>query len=485
MIRSIVIIILFITFSGNALAQDNEAFAERYLEQGLKFLEQSNKDAGFQDLRTVVSSFPGSPEAPEALWQMSEFLHTKDDHKARVSLLEELISKYPATLQAAAANVELGAILLQSKDCHDREKARSNFSRVISVFPETSAADSAHIELAHLLLLENRYHDAEIELTKVLIRRGEGNAGRRALKAFAKVYVLENAHIKAMSALQKLLVMVNSEQEKQALLADIQVLKRLYLSKNRPVFRDKHFTILNSNIKKPVDLCFTSEGRLLVLDLRKAIFSINPQNHRDRFIVTSNDALIHIGHGPGNSILFLTENQIRTDDKLIRPSGIPPFKKLESAAWCLPGEFWVMDRSLDGIIKLDADGHFLGRKLELSADGDEVICPVPTGGTWVLSPDQKCVFIYDHNGELSGKLKSAGAGYNLLQPIDIAVDQFGHMYILDKKLKNIMVFNSNLHKIAEFKLTKYGITSPLSMAVAPDGSLFIADKKKHDIIKLY
>ena len=70
----------------------------------------------------------------------------------------------------------------------------------------------------------------------------------------------------------------------------------------------------------------------------------------------------------------------------------------------------------------------------------------------VLDRDAKQVSVFDWTGKSIGRVVARGTGYELTNPVDIAFDTLGHLYVLDRSKGAVLVFSSPTKLLTTFSI---------------------------------
>jgi TolA-binding protein len=187
-LRAFFLLCLFSVLPANARIQgDSElAFAEHLYDEG-------EVSAAMIEFRRFLFQFPGHPEAPEAMFQMSRlFIDHKEDIPSARRYLEKLLSDYPANevsqsartfLHFMNANADFKGrpliLWLGAKTAVNRQQfavAANKYREAYIQFPRAKLAPDALYRHASLLLTElKKVDDAEIAFQS-LIKNYRGNA---------------------------------------------------------------------------------------------------------------------------------------------------------------------------------------------------------------------------------------------------------------------------------------------------------------------
>jgi hypothetical protein len=128
-------------------------------------------------------------------------------------------------------------------------------------------------------------------------------------------------------------------------------------------------------------------------------------------------------------------------------------EQIPAAAGVSLGDLLISDRSRNGTIeRFSADGTYVkpfatGIKANrLATDRLDNVA--------ALDADQKKVVIFDRDGKQIGQILVKGTGYVLQEPVDMAFDLFGHLYVLDREAGSVIIFSPQWRHITTFMIAE-------------------------------
>ena len=462
-------------------AQDN-SIAYRYLMSGQAFLEEGLETEGIRDLRTVVDSFAQTPHARTALLVLADYYQKNGLRDRTEKALNELINNYPMANEAGSANIRLGMMFLDTLSSSMAQTAQAKFSRVKNIFPNSFIVDNANLGLAKIYLRNRQLPEANAALTEILLNRRFGSIYTDALRAYAQLEVFLSQPADAMTSLQKIILGNEETEECASEKAALNLLIRHYIQNKKPLVQDPSFVVSGDDISRIMDLQWTEDNRLLMLDKKGILLSINPADSKDRRSSSVPDNHEHINLGYLKQTLTTGPDGIKTTGNSINFS--KELKRIVDVTWSTPGEYWVIDRGYSSIQRFDETGSFTGTAGSFSFKGDEVICRDPIGGTWIMYPESEKFLYFNAAGDATSEMKFHGPGYIMERPVDMTLDRFGDLFVLDEKQVKIYVFNPSLKLISEYSLAVADSKlKPISIAIGNDGRIYIADKKTDSIYR--
>jgi hypothetical protein len=124
-----------------------------------------------------------------------------------------------------------------------------------------------------------------------------------------------------------------------------------------------------------------------------------------------------------------------------KPDGTPrALNDISSGVLTSTGDLLVPDENAKGIARFSAAGRYIGpfapvlpNRLAID-ETDRVVS---------LDQDGSGVSLLEHDGRVRPKIAARGQGYEFDKPVDVAVDPFGHVYVLDRNKATVLVFTQS------------------------------------------
>jgi DNA-binding beta-propeller fold protein YncE len=144
------------------------------------------------------------------------------------------------------------------------------------------------------------------------------------------------------------------------------------------------------------------------------------------------------------------------------------------------GEVWVTDADNDQVVVLDNQGLFSETIGGASHSGGQLldpakIVPGPRGKMFVSDAGNARVMVYDDNGDFDREI----ADDALVEPVSVAVDDRGRLWVLDRGTGQIHCFVSGDRRVASFGPILAGESRPMSqprdLAFDGNGRLLVTD----------
>jgi hypothetical protein len=140
------------------------------------------------------------------------------------------------------------------------------------------------------------------------------------------------------------------------------------------------------------------------------------------------------------------------------------------------GERLVADRGQRGVFRFDTSGKHLGTFSSIRASR---IALGPGERVALLDRDNKSVAILDRTGTALTRIAAKAAGYELMNPTDVAFDVLGHLYVLDAA--QVRVFAADGSLVATFaggdKTAPGTLREGTALALDDAARLYIYDQR--------
>ncbi len=489
--RRLCIAALLVAGSLPAAAQSNsEEFARRQYESGLSFLQNRRYAEALKDFQAVVDSFPKSSVADNALLQIAEYqLDVARDVGASQTAIDRLLKEYPDTDSTPMAYVVAGRLALAKGHAPaDVDAALASFERVPRLFPGDMAVPAAGFYAGEALRAVRRTDEALERYRRVGMEYPRSIWAARAGLAAASCLVQTERAPRALEELQRIRQRFPGTAEATDALNLNTILYRLYVRvPTQPpyVFGGRYVGGENARFKDVVGVSIDADGRVLL-------------GHRNGIAVfDGKGAMTRSVGADGPSAFFLDERGriviVRRDVMAVEagesaavaipsPDGKPRQVEDIPAAVALPnGDRLVADHKGKGVLRVSNAGKYLGAFATISADR---LALNYLNDVAVLDHDSKSVTVFDRDGKTVGRIVTKGAGYELDNPVDIAFDPLGHLYVLDRGRAAVFVFGTKNRLIASLTApdrTTGSLQKPQAFALDAAGRLFVYDDRSQRI----
>ena len=466
-----------------ALAQDQrEALAERRFESGAAFAREGSHEQALTDFTAIVDLYPTSAVADNALLEIARYhLGLRDARRARATA-EQIINNpgYSQGDAALGAYIVLGrAMIMTARTDIERQDALANFQRGLRLYPDDAAVPEAmyNIAKAHQGLGQT---DAAFEAyQRLAVEYSQDVWAIRARLGAGTMRVFLGDPIGAMEEFQRIREEFPGRVEATEALARTTVLYRLHV---RPA--EAMYTVSlaggGERIRRDVVGLATDAAGNLVFATDRGVGSFTaglsiPAVRRPRGLTidhAGNVAVIDRGRilPAGRSAIALTvpsrDEQRQLDE-------------VNDATALSNGDWLVADRDIEAVLRF-RNNAYSGvyaevRAERLAVDAEDRVA--------MLDNDEQ-VFVYA-DAQRVAMLPMRTSAYRIDNPVDVAFDALGHLYVLDRE--EIYVFDRDFRLLRVFPGDS-SATVPFDRATAlwvdPYGRLFVADARDDRIYVL-
>jgi hypothetical protein len=189
---------------------------------------------------------------------------------------------------------------------------------------------------------------------------------------------------------------------------------------------------------------------------------------------------------PGGELVIAARTAVRFGPRQIQTFQIPGEKpeQLEriTAALVLPGgDVLVADEKRKAVERFDASYGYVGpfpdtREREVTRLTRDL-----EGGIVMLDEKAKAIQVYSATGKEIRSIPFRGAGYQLDQPRDVAVDPALRSYVADEKSATIVVFGPDGALLGSFG--RGDLRKPVALTLEPSGAVLVYDDAERQVIR--
>jgi outer membrane protein assembly factor BamD (BamD/ComL family) len=482
-------VVLAVTTAG---AQSSEELARRTLESGRSFLRSQNYTEAVKDFESVLQRYPTSAVADDALLELAAYqLQIVHDPAAADARAKELLKTYPTSDSAPMALVVEGRVALANgRGPEEINAALASFDRVARLFPGTEAVPASMYFGGEAARLGGRRDQAIQRFNDLATRFPNSPWTADALLGSALSLIRGGQPARAMDQLQRIRNRFPNTPEAERALQWNTVLYRLYVrapAQPAYVFSGRTVPAAPGKLKDVTTIAIDPDNNLLVAS-KTGVIGYGAKGNQTTSVAAPeprNLAFDRLG-----KLVTIHEAGLRAEGKtpvalsLPAVAGKAPQLKVEDAAITSIGEYLVGDVDEKTIFRFAADGHYLGefakaieaRRMAIN-DLDELA---------VLHNDTKAVTLFARDGKILKQIPEKGTNYQLRNPVDVAFDTFGHLYIADRAA--VLVFSPDASKlISTFTVpekTPGAIGSAEALALDRSGRLYLFDSRT-DSVKVY
>jgi TolA-binding protein len=416
-----------------------EEFARRQYESGLQFLHAGKYTEALKDFEAVVDIYPASSVADEALLTIARYqLDVQRNPVAAQATAESLLKKFPASDSVPMSYVVAGqATVAKGLTPGNVDAALASFDRVQRLFAGTEAVAPALVAAGDTLRRLGRCPEALDKFDAVTMSYPRASWAAAARLSSAACLATGGRPLDAIEELQRVISAAPGSPEAQQARTLNTIVYRLYVrppARSPYGFSGKSIAGAAGRLKDVSAIAFGPDGSLFVtsrtgvlaLDQKgttlRSIAAVEPRalfvDHQGRVLAAQKALLVQEG-APVPVMQTLTvprEGQAKVLDDI------------SAVAVLSSGERLVADRGQRGVFRFDTAGKYLGSFSSVRASR---IALGPGEQVALLDRDTKSVTRLDRTGKALSRIAAKAAGYELMNPADVAFDVLGHLYVLD------------------------------------------------------
>jgi len=471
--------------AGPQQSANNEEFARRQFDSGMSFLQNRRYAEALKDLQAVVDSFATSTIAPTALLQIAQYqLEVAHDVAATQTAIDRLLKDYANSDSAPMAHVLSGRLaMMKGHTPADVDAALASFERVPRLFPGTEGVAAAGFYAGETLRTVHRIDEALERYRRVRLEYPRSVWAARASLGEGYCLVQQDKATRALPEIQWVRTQFPNSPVAADALALNTIIYRLYVrppSQPPYAFSGKSIGNERADYKDVIGIQWDRNGRLLLGhkggvaifdDKGAAAGSVAGQDvsaffidEKNRIVIARNSQLIA---DKGETVSLVVPTQ----------AGIP--RPLEELPSILPsrGDRLVSDPKGKTVLRLSADGKY--QAIFSSAYFNRLVA-TPLDEIAMLDKSSKGITFTDRDGKVLSKLPAKGQGYELNDPVDIAFDELGHTYVLDRGKNSVVVFGAKNKFVVNVTMpdkSAGAFTRAAALGVDRAGRLFIFDER--------
>ena len=422
--------------AGATLAQSsNEDVARRQLESGRAFARQGNYTEALKDFRAVADTHPTSSVADNALLEIARYyIDVAGDMAGAATAVDVIVKKYATSDSAPEAYVLAGRLALaRGHQASDTDAAMANFERVFRLFPTSEAVPRALALGGETMWYARRPDDALTYLTRAIAEYPASSSAADAYLTLGRVLLSRGDPTLAMEELQQVRNRWPNTPAAATALAQTTLLHRLYIrARSGPAYALSPETIGPLKLQNVVALALSSRPTLYVATESELGVLTAGSPDRPQAVVRPRGLLVD----RAGAVVAFDATSLRPPTgapvmlSVPQSSGAPkPLTDIEAAAQLSNGDWLISDGNDRSIQRFSGAGVYIGAfapgrlaPLVVTATDDVV----------GVDRDAKTIVVFDSTGKSTTRIPFRGGGYELQNVEDLAVDTFGHLYVLDR-----------------------------------------------------
>ena len=463
--------------------------ARRLLEDGRTDLANGRARQGLDALQTIVTGFPNSSYADDALLEIGRYAEDveKNPVKAR-EVYDQIAKKYPQSDAAPGAYLQMGRIAFATAASQGAlDDALANFQRVIRLYPESTFVPHALVASAAVYRRAGR-NDAAIDAARrAVLDHAESEIAPEAQFELALSLSMAGDAQNGMEEFQRARSLYPASPVAERALQATTALHRIY-GNAKPVFtRDGAFSLQAGDVLKDVrSIAVTPTGTTWIASNKtRSAVSFDPGFKLGASLSSEDPQTLSLS--PAGEVVFASKLAVKVGAGGVFSFSIPSDK---------PGEMELIDRI--GAATLLVSGDMLvsdlKRKRVLRFKGNtfasifpdrterEVIklLTTPRGEAVMLRKDDKSIEIFDDNGRLIAKLGPRGAGFEWKKPVDVAIDAFSNLYVADED-QGIFMLSPKGELLTVFGAAD--VKKARAIAIDPTGAALVYDDRAETVVR--
>ena len=140
------------------------------------------------------------------------------------------------------------------------------------------------------------------------------------------------------------------------------------------------------------------------------------------------------------------------------------------------GVVYVLDSATGWVQRFSPEGGFLGKAEDLGVYNPRGIAVGPDGDLYIADTGSNRILKLNPDGRVAGWFGTAGSGAGeMLQPVDVAVDQSGTVYVVDHHNRRIEVFDSEGGYLGGWALPWSNTFDMPRIAMGASGQVLLTD----------
>jgi TolA-binding protein len=463
--------------------------ARRLLEDGRADLANGRVRQGLDALQTIVTGFPNSVYADDALLEIGRYTEDVEKNPAKArELYDQIAKKYPQSDAAPGAYLQMGRIAYSTAASQGAlDDALANFQRVIRLYPESAFVPHALVASAAVFRRAARYDAAIDSARRAVLDHPSSDIAPEGQFELAFSLATAGDVAAGMEEFQRVRTLYPGTPLAERAMNATTALYRLYGS-DRPFFaKDPGFAMAIGDVLKDVRSVAVTPAGVTWIASNKTKSAVSFDAAMKMGAALSSDDPQTLSVSPLGEIVLAAKLAVK-----VGPSGVFSF----SMPGEKPGEVEVVDRIGAATILVSGDTLVsdLKRKRVLRFKGNvfasmfpdraerEVIklLTTPRGEAVMLRKDEKCVEIFDDNGRPVTKIGPRGPGFEWKKPVDVAIDSFSNLYVADED-QGIFMFSAKGELMAQFGAAE--VKKSRAVAIDLSGAVLVYDDRTETMVR--
>jgi len=400
-----------------------------------------------------------------------------------------LLKGYPDADAAPMGYVLSGRLTVAAdRSAKAIESALASFERVPRLFPTSDAVPAALYYAGQTLRIARRSDQALERFRQVTADYPRSIWAARATLASGHSFVQTGRVSRAFEEIQRIRRQFPNTPEAQMALDYNTLLYRLYVkapAQPAYTFSGRFIGAPTLRLRDVIGLQILEDGRFLaghrsgisVLDPKGAIVREVASDDPSAFFVDERGRIAvargQVLHSEGGEPVLIQAPEPNGRFHLV--DQMPSVLVLSS------GERIVSDRRGEAVIRLTPDGQYVSTFARINTDRMAISRMEDIA---IVDRGSRDISIFDRDGTALGKIPGRGTGYQFDNPVDLAFDPLGHLFVADRGRSSIYVFGPGQRLLTT--ITAPGreagaLQRPRAIAIDGAGRLYVFDDESQRI----
>ncbi len=482
--------------------------ARRTFDNADQLMREGKLEQAVRDFQQIVQSFPESAWADDALmrlgaqqypaaslWQLGS-VAVKGQEAAR-SYFEQVRERYPQSDSAPQALYLLGLLALEPQSPRrNLDEAYASFSRVVNIYPGSPWVGRAHVGAAFSELEKLGYDRAILSLERALQETPHGAAAAEAQYFLGICNARIGDAVSSAEAFQACRLEAPEGPAAQSALDWLTLLYRVRLlpAAGRPPRYQPAAAFVpqlpaGEDLRGEIHMAVAPSGDIVAADSRRgAILTFTREGRLAKnepfpgAILTSFDAF--------GGLVVSGAGKVTAGGESLAPqrkdgAKLEPVERIAGSWRSTLNELYILDRGEGELLLFGKD---LSSPRVLAGDkasGARMLAMTvqPGGRVIVLDGKSRGLMVLDR--DRLAPLAPGGKALTFEDPVDVASDPLGNLYVLDAKRAAVDVLSPDGARLASISPSAgapHALEEPGCVAVGPSGEVYVYDKRKRTIL---
>ena len=494
-------------------APADDDLAHRTLDNADQLMKEGKVEQALRDFEQVFTAYPDSGLADDALYRIGSYYYPVDTVdtlgtipegsilKAR-DLFQKIKMKYPGEDNAPAALLKLGWIALDpSNPQRSLDEAYAAFSGVVNIYPASSQVDRALFGAGYADFLAARYDKSVGSFARVAEEFPHGSVADDAHYHMGLAWMYQGVWIRALEEFQA----VRNQYPSSSLASRcLDRITQIYTLKVRPGVSGKPpFTHDASYAAAlPADaargdtaLAIDGSSGLHLLDSRTgALYRLD---HEGKPLSTGSPmtAGVSLWADPAGVEIIAAGSKVRSGAEIISPArqegtAQRPLTRIVSAVRVGFKELALLDEERNEVLIYAGDPAKLKLRYRDSTGRARLagLAVGAAGKLYTIDRRSRRILEISPDGTSKEVPTPSGADSELQEPVGVAADDIGDLFVLDKRAAAVVVMTVDgkvIQKIPSQAGTAAEFSSPTALAVGPRAEIYVHDARRKTVLRFW